>query len=137
MQNSSVGPIPTSHFSFLLQSLTDMILQMHILPREVLGISTFGLSMWLLKWFPLKLVDAFILFCSRMVLGDVVQLGLKRPKTGPLQLKIDTGKTPVINVGALAKIKGGQIKVSRLAYIKLCILLVLIKHIEFHIMQCL
>lgn len=86
---------------------------MHVLPKEMLGTSTFALSMWLLKWFPLKLVDALILSYSRLVLGDTVQFGLERPKIGPLQLKNDTGRTPVLDVGTFAKIKSGQIKVWR------------------------
>lgn len=85
--------------------------QLHILPREILGISTFGLSMWLLKWFPMKLVDAFLLLCSWLILGDTEKYGLSRPKIGPLKLKNITGKTPVLDVGTLSKIKSGQIKV--------------------------
>ncbi|KAE8687522.1 Indole-3-pyruvate monooxygenase YUCCA6 [Hibiscus syriacus] len=29
----------------------------HVLPREMLGISTFGLLMWMLKWLPVRIVD--------------------------------------------------------------------------------
>ncbi|AES73853.1 putative indole-3-pyruvate monooxygenase [Medicago truncatula] len=83
----------------------------HVLPREMLGKSTFGLSMWLLKWFPLGLVDRFLLIVSWLMLGDTAQLGLDRPRLGPLQLKNLSGKTPVLDVGTLAKIKGGHIKV--------------------------
>ncbi|XP_058069069.1 indole-3-pyruvate monooxygenase YUCCA6-like [Magnolia sinica] len=85
--------------------------KLHILPRGMFGTSTFGLSMWLLKWLPIHLVDAFILFCSWLILGDTGQFGLKRPEIGPLQLKNTTGKTPVLDVGTLAKIKSGNIKV--------------------------
>ncbi|XP_077233294.1 indole-3-pyruvate monooxygenase YUCCA2-like [Tasmannia lanceolata] len=85
--------------------------KLHILPRDILGISTFGLSMWLLKWFPLQLVDSFLLFCSWLILGDTGRFGLKRPEIGPLELKNTTGKTPVLENGTLAKIKTGQIKV--------------------------
>lgn len=83
----------------------------HVLPREMLGKSTFGLSMWLLKWLPMRLVDRFLLITSRLLLGDTSQLGLDRPQIGPLQLKNLSGKTPVLDVGTLAKIKTGDIKV--------------------------
>ncbi|XP_057739145.1 indole-3-pyruvate monooxygenase YUCCA6-like [Arachis stenosperma] len=83
----------------------------HILPREMLGKSTFGLSMWLLKWFPLRLVDRFLLIVSWLMLGDTSRFGLDRPRLGPLELKNLSGKTPVLDVGTLAKIKGGDIKV--------------------------
>ncbi|KAK7377533.1 hypothetical protein VNO80_02959 [Phaseolus coccineus] len=83
----------------------------HILPREMLGKSTFGLSMWLLKWLPIEFVDRFLLIVSWLMLGDTARFGLDRPKLGPLQLKNLSGKTPVLDVGTLAKIKSGHIKV--------------------------
>lgn len=83
----------------------------HILPREMLGKSTFGLSMWLLKWLPMRLVDRFLLVVSWLVLGDTARYGLDRPRLGPLELKSLSGKTPVLDVGTLDKIKSGDIKV--------------------------
>lgn len=85
---------------------------MHVLPQEMLGRSTFGLSMWLLKWLPISLVDRFLLLMSYFILGDTASYGLNRPKVGPLQLKSMSGKTPVLDVGTLAKIKSGHIKVG-------------------------
>lgn len=89
-----------------------MVEKLHILPREILGVSTFGLSMFLLKWLPVEAVDALLLFCTRLILGDTAAFGIRRPKTGPLKLKNTTGKTPVLDIGTFAKIKSGQIKVS-------------------------
>ncbi|KAL9250457.1 Indole-3-pyruvate monooxygenase YUCCA6-like protein [Drosera capensis] len=86
-------------------------MKVHILPREMLGRSTFGLSMWLLKWLPISLVDRLLLLLSRLILGDTSRLGLARPPTGPLQLKNVSGKTPVLDVGTFNKIKSGDIKV--------------------------
>ncbi|KAL8537168.1 hypothetical protein ACS0TY_012375 [Phlomoides rotata] len=83
----------------------------HILPREMLGRSTFGLSMWLLKWLPMSLVDRILLIVSRIILGDTGRFGLDRPQLGPLELKNLSGKTPVLDVGTLDKIKSGDIKV--------------------------
>nr|QLD98960.1 YUCCA2 [Lilium sp. c110941] len=83
----------------------------HVLPREMLGRSTFGLSMWLLKWLPVKVVDSLLLLVARLALGDTAQLGLERPELGPLELKSLTGKTPVLDVGTLSKIRDGEIKV--------------------------
>ncbi|XP_030530050.1 indole-3-pyruvate monooxygenase YUCCA2 [Rhodamnia argentea] len=85
----------------------------HVLPQEMLGRSTFGLSMWLLKWLPIGLVDWFLLLMSYFILGDTASYGLNRPKVGPLQLKSMSGKTPVLDVGTLKKIKSGDIKVFR------------------------
>ncbi|KAI9106403.1 hypothetical protein K1719_021931 [Acacia pycnantha] len=83
----------------------------HVLPREMLGKSTFGLSMWLVKWLPIRLVDRFLLVVSWLLLGDTARLGLVRPGVGPLQLKNLSGKTPVLDVGTLSKIKSGHIQV--------------------------
>ncbi|KAJ4951447.1 hypothetical protein NE237_028279 [Protea cynaroides] len=66
----------------------------HVLPREMFGFSTFGVAMTLLKWFPLRLVDKFLLLMA-----------------GPIELKTLMGKSPVIDAGALSQIKTGKIKV--------------------------
>ncbi|CAH1426350.1 unnamed protein product [Lactuca virosa] len=84
---------------------------LHVLPQEMLGRSTFGLSMWLLKWFPVRVVDRLLLFASHFMIGDTDRHGLNRPKLGPLELKNVSGKTPVLDVGTLAKIRSGDIKV--------------------------
>ncbi|CAM8961272.1 unnamed protein product [Rhodiola kirilowii] len=83
----------------------------HVLPREMFGLSTFGIAMGLLKWLPIKLVDRLLLFMANCVIGKTDKHGLRRPKTGPLELKNATGKTPVLDVGALYQIKCGRIKV--------------------------
>ena len=46
-----------------------------------------------------------------MILGDIKKYGLKRPSEGPLELKNTQGKTPVLDIGALGKIRSGEIKV--------------------------
>ncbi|KAI3986342.1 hypothetical protein MKX01_002187 [Papaver californicum] len=83
----------------------------HVLPREMCGISTFGIAMGLMKWLPLRLVDKVLLLVAYFSLGNTEQLGLHRPKIGPIELKNATGKTPVLDVGALSRIKSGHIKV--------------------------
>ncbi|ESW32331.1 hypothetical protein PHAVU_002G313200 [Phaseolus vulgaris] len=83
----------------------------HILPQQMFGKSTFGLSMCLLKWFPIRLVDKFLLLMSHLILGDTAQFGLHRPKIGPLELKNLYDKTPVLDVGTLVHIRSGKIKV--------------------------
>ncbi|WCJ29762.1 Flavin-binding monooxygenase family protein [Euphorbia peplus] len=85
----------------------------HVLPREMFGMSTFGIGMALLKWLPLRLVDKLLLLVANFTLGNTDRVGLRRPKTGPLQLKNVTGKTPVLDVGALSQIKSGKIKIMK------------------------
>ncbi|XP_043706695.1 probable indole-3-pyruvate monooxygenase YUCCA5 [Telopea speciosissima] len=83
----------------------------HVLPREIFGKSTFELAVLMLKWLPLWLVDKLLLIMAWFVLGNIEKYGLKRPVMGPLLLKNTEGKTPVLDVGALQKIKSGDIKV--------------------------
>ncbi|KAF8392091.1 hypothetical protein HHK36_022433 [Tetracentron sinense] len=83
----------------------------HVLPREILQKSTFELAVLMMKWLPLWMVDKLMLVMARLVLGNIENYGLKRPLMGPLQLKNSEGKTPVLDIGALQKIKSGEIKV--------------------------
>ncbi|PKI76825.1 probable indole-3-pyruvate monooxygenase YUCCA5 [Punica granatum] len=83
----------------------------HVLPREILGKSTFELAVFLMKWLPIWFVDKLLLILAWLVLGNIEKLGLKRPSVGPLELKNTKGKTPVLDIGALAKIRSGDIKV--------------------------
>ncbi|KAI4376928.1 hypothetical protein MLD38_014631 [Melastoma candidum] len=85
----------------------------HVLPREMFGFSTFGIAMALLKWLPLKVVDRLLILVTNITLGNTEELGLRRPKTGPIELKNITGKTPVLDVGALSQIRSGKIKVMK------------------------
>ncbi|KAI4379765.1 hypothetical protein MLD38_006019 [Melastoma candidum] len=85
----------------------------HVLPREMFfGLSTFGVATVLLKWLPPKWVDRLLLIVADFKFGDTGRLGLRRPKTGPIELKNVTGRTPVLDVGALSQIKSGGIKVT-------------------------
>ncbi|RWW33933.1 hypothetical protein BHE74_00052069 [Ensete ventricosum] len=86
-------------------------LQVHVLPREVLGKSTFELAVLLMKWLPLWLADRILVVLAWLVFGNVEKLGLKRPSTGPLELKNTQGRTPVLDIGAIGKIRSGEIKV--------------------------
>ncbi|CAF2147413.1 unnamed protein product [Brassica napus] len=83
----------------------------HVLPREILGLSTFGVGMTLLKCLPLRLVDKFLLLMANFSFGNTDRLGIHRPKTGPLELKNVTGKSPVLDVGAMSLIRSGKIKI--------------------------
>lgn len=79
------------------------------------GLSTFRIIMWLLKWFPVKVADRLLLFLSYFLFGNTAKFGLPRPRIGPLQLKTQSGKTPVMDVGTLQKIKSGYVKVHNLS----------------------
>lgn len=77
----------------------------------MLGKSTFELAMMMMKWLPLWLVDKILLILTWFILGNTDSYGLKRPSTGPMELKNTHGKTPVLDIGALEKIRSGHIEV--------------------------
>ncbi|KEH42432.1 putative indole-3-pyruvate monooxygenase [Medicago truncatula] len=83
----------------------------HVLPREVFGKSTFGLAVMMMKWLPVWIVDKILLILAWLVFGNIEKYGLKRPLEGPLELKNTKGKTPVLDIGTLEKIRSGHIKV--------------------------
>lgn len=67
--------------------------------------------MFMMKWLPLWLVDKILLILAWFILGNIDSYGLKRPSIGPLELKNKHGKTPVLDIGALEKIRSGKVKV--------------------------
>jgi hypothetical protein len=60
---------------------------------------------------PVRLIDGIFLLYSWMLYGDLSGLGFSRPEEGPMEVKLKEGKTPVLDVGTLSKIKSGHIKV--------------------------
>ncbi|GMH02536.1 hypothetical protein Nepgr_004375 [Nepenthes gracilis] len=86
-------------------------MEVHVLPREILGTSTFELSVFLMRWLPLWLVDKILIILAWLILGNIERFGLRRPLMGPLELKNKKGKTPVLDIGALSKIRSGGINV--------------------------
>lgn len=112
--------VTARNFAFVASSydvfgvLTGLIflLQVHVLPREIFGKSTFAIAMKLMKTFPVWLTDWLLVFYTWLILGNVANYGFRRPKQGPMELKDKAGKTPVLDVGTVNKIRSGHIKVS-------------------------
>ncbi|KAM7272076.1 hypothetical protein ACFE04_031290 [Oxalis oulophora] len=77
----------------------------------MLGKSTFELAVLLTKWFPVWFVDKLFLIMACLLLGNTEKYGLKRTSTAQLELQSTKGKTPVLDIGALQKIRSGDIKV--------------------------
>ncbi|KAK9167144.1 hypothetical protein Scep_002335 [Stephania cephalantha] len=78
----------------------------HILTKEMVH-----LGMVLLKYLPLSFVDSFITLISRFWYGDLAKYGIERPANGPFYIKATQGRSAVIDVGTVKKIKEGEIKV--------------------------
>ncbi len=82
----------------------------NIVPRDILGRPTQQTAMLLAK-LPPNVGDAIGVLVRRFTVGDLSKYGLETPEIPPAaQLRL-YGKTPVIDVGTLAQIKVGTIKI--------------------------
>ncbi|XP_073013739.1 probable indole-3-pyruvate monooxygenase YUCCA10 [Typha latifolia] len=80
----------------------------HVMTKEMIY-----LGMVLVKYLPVKLVDTLLVMLSKIKYGDLSKFGIVRPKQGPFSIKNATGKSAVIDVGTVAKIKAGEIQVFK------------------------
>ena len=81
-----------------------------ILPRDLLG---FPILSWaiLQRPLPARLVDTLNAPILRLAVGSIEKLGLQRAAKGPRQMIEEDGRVPLIDIGTLAKIRDGSIKV--------------------------
>jgi cation diffusion facilitator CzcD-associated flavoprotein CzcO len=81
-----------------------------ILPRELFG---FPILSWaiLYRRLPARFVDFINAPVLRWAVGDFEKLGLKRAAKGPRQMVEEDGRVPLIDIGTLARIRDGAIKV--------------------------
>lgn len=82
-------------------------MQVQVFTRELIF-----LGMLLVRFLPINVVDFIVIFLSKLIYGKFSQYGLRRQTKGPFYLKFVTGRTPTIDVGAMKKIKKGEIKVT-------------------------
>lgn len=82
----------------------------NIVLRDVLGRPTQETSL-LLSRLPRRVGDALASFFARVSVGDIERLGLRRSAMSPLRELRELGRTPVIDVGTLARIRAGEIVV--------------------------
>ncbi|CAA6669544.1 unnamed protein product [Spirodela intermedia] len=80
----------------------------HVLTKEMVY-----MGMVMLNHVSVQIVDALVLLMCRFQFGDLSGFGIIRPSEGPFSLKAKTGRSPVIDVGTLGKIKRGEIKVMK------------------------
>ncbi|GMI93042.1 hypothetical protein like AT1G21430 [Hibiscus trionum] len=78
----------------------------HVLTKEMVKI-----AMIMLQYLPVKVVDKITVAISKLKYGKLSKYGIRRPREGPFHLKAKTGRSAVIDVGTISKIKAGEIKV--------------------------
>jgi cation diffusion facilitator CzcD-associated flavoprotein CzcO len=81
-----------------------------ILPRDLLG---FPILSWaiLYRRLPPRLVDFINAPVLRLAVGDIERLGLRRAAKGPRQMVEEDGRVPLIDIGTLARIEDGSIRI--------------------------
>ncbi|XP_010910445.1 probable indole-3-pyruvate monooxygenase YUCCA10 [Elaeis guineensis] len=81
---------------------------LNVMPKEYIR-----LGMVLAKYLPIRFVDCLLLMLSKLKFGDLSNYGIVTPNMGPLADKAATGRSAVIDVGTIAKIKSGEIQVVK------------------------
>jgi cation diffusion facilitator CzcD-associated flavoprotein CzcO len=82
----------------------------NILPRDLLGLPILA---WAIaqQRLPARLVDAVNAPVLRLAVGPIEELGLVRAAKGPRQMIEEDGRVPLLDIGAVAQIRAGRIKV--------------------------
>ncbi|KAB2062519.1 hypothetical protein E1A91_A10G162600v1 [Gossypium mustelinum] len=78
----------------------------HVLTKEMVK-----MAMIMLQYLPCKAVDKITVAISKLKYWKLSKYGIQRPKKGPFHLKETSGRSPVIDVGTISKIKSEEIKV--------------------------
>jgi cation diffusion facilitator CzcD-associated flavoprotein CzcO len=83
---------------------------LQILPRDLLG---FPILSWAIaqKNLPTGLVDFINAPVIRLAVGPIERFGLKRAAKGPRRMIEEDGRVPLLDIGTLARIRDGSIKV--------------------------
>ena len=83
--------------------------RVHVLPRDLFGIP---LLTWAIaeRHLPTRLVDVINAPAIRLALGSTKELGLQTPAKGPRRMVEEDGRVPVLDVGTVAAIRSGAIK---------------------------
>jgi cation diffusion facilitator CzcD-associated flavoprotein CzcO len=81
-----------------------------IIPRDLLGLPIMS---WILLYrrLPARLVDLINRPVLRLAVGDFEKFGLRRAAKGPRQMVEEDGRMPLIDIGTLAKIRNGSIRI--------------------------
>jgi cation diffusion facilitator CzcD-associated flavoprotein CzcO len=80
-----------------------------ILPRDLLGLPIIAWAIFYGRW-PARVVDFNNAPILRLAVGPIEPFGLRRAAKGPRRMVEEDGRAPVIDVGALARIREDAIK---------------------------
>jgi len=81
-----------------------------IIPRELFGLPILAIAI-AQQHIPARVTDFLGAPAIRLVIGSIEKLGVIRAKKGPRQMIEEDGRVPLIDVGTVAAIRAGRIKV--------------------------
>ncbi len=82
----------------------------NVVPRDLLGLPILIWSIALSR-LPARVVDAITAPVLRLAVGSIEKLGLTRAAKGPRQMTEEEGRVPLLDIGTVAQIRAGRIKV--------------------------
>jgi cation diffusion facilitator CzcD-associated flavoprotein CzcO len=82
----------------------------HVVPRDLFGRPSQETSIMLSR-LPVAVRDALVSPILRLAVGDLSRWGIVRPALGPNRLIEDAGRIPILDVGTIAEVKAGRIRV--------------------------
>jgi indole-3-pyruvate monooxygenase len=82
----------------------------HVVPRDLFGRPSQETSIMLSR-LPVAVRDAIVSPILRLAVGDLSRWGIVRPALGPNRLIEDAGRIPILDVGTIAEVKAGRIRV--------------------------
>ena len=82
----------------------------HVVPRDLFGRPSQATSV-MLSPLPPRVRDAIVGPILRWAVGDLSVHGIQRPSIGPNEMIETTGRIPLLDIGTLAMVKAGRIRV--------------------------
>ncbi|MEO6926579.1 MAG: NAD(P)-binding domain-containing protein, partial [Rhodanobacter sp.] len=83
-----------------------------IVPRDLLGLPILSWAI-LQRWLPPRVADFLNAPLLRLAIGSTRHLGLQMERKGPLTMIAEDGRIPLLDIGTLARIRDGSIKIRR------------------------
>lgn len=82
----------------------------HVVPRDLLGRPSQKTAV-LMSHLPVGVRDAIIGPVLKLAVGDLSRWGITRPAMGPQRLIETQGRIPILDIGTIAMVKAGRIRV--------------------------
>jgi cation diffusion facilitator CzcD-associated flavoprotein CzcO len=86
--------------------------KVNVIPRDLLGVPIIVFAL-LCRPLPPRVADAMNALTLRLAVGNLAALGLDKRDEGPFAEIVEARQIPVLDIGTLARIKSGEIKIRK------------------------